>query len=100
MDLGRQLKLAIATGTLLFGVKQTQDACARGEARMVIFAANCPEDVTSDLRARHPELLFHRTDLVNRELGTACSKPFAVSTICITDAGRRDLMGLRPNFDD
>ena len=38
MDLGRQLKLAIATGTLLFGVKQTQDACARGEARMVIFA--------------------------------------------------------------
>ena len=71
MDLGRQLKLAIATGTLLFGVKQTQDACARGEARMVIFAPNCPEDVTSDLRARHPELLFHRTDLVNRELGTA-----------------------------
>ena len=42
MDLNRQLKNAIATGSLRFGQRQALDACARGEAKLVIFAANCP----------------------------------------------------------
>ena len=55
MDLSRQLKLAIATGSLLFGQRQTLDACAKGDARLVL-PANCPSDYIDDLRARHPEV--------------------------------------------
>ena len=72
MDLSRQLKNAIATGNLLFGQRQAKDACANGNAKMVIVAANCPEDYTTDLRAAHPEVSVHRARMVNRELGIAC----------------------------
>jgi len=99
MDLNRQLKNAIATGTLRFGQRQALDACARGEAKLVIFAANCPIEFTDELHANHPEVTKFRSGLVNRELGIACSKPFSVSTISIIDAGESDLLQLETNIE-
>ena len=75
MDLSRQLKNAIATGNLRFGQRQAIDACARGEAKVVILAANCPTDFTDELHANHPEVTKFRSGMVNRELGIACGKP-------------------------
>ncbi len=99
MDLSRQLKNAIATGNLLFGQRQAKDACAEGNAKMIIIAANCPEEYTTSLRASHPEVSMHRARMVNRELGIACGKPFSVSTITILDAGDSDLMALDSNVE-
>ena len=99
MDLSRQLKNAIATGNLLFGQRQAKDACASGEAKMIILAANCPEEYTTELRAAHPEVTMHRARMVNRELGIACGKPFSVSTITVLDAGDSDLMALDTNLE-
>ncbi len=99
MDLNRQLKNAIATGNLRFGQRQAIDACARGEAKLIIFAANCPTEFTDELHANHPEVTKFRAGMVNRELGIACSKPFAVSTISIIDAGESDLLQLETNLE-
>jgi large subunit ribosomal protein L30e len=99
MDLNRQLKNAIATGSLRFGQRQDIDACARGEAKLIIFAANCPTEFTDELHANHPEVTKFRAGMVNRELGIACSKPFAVSTISIIDAGDSDLLQLETNLE-
>jgi len=98
-DLPRQLKNAISSGTLLFGQNQTMASCVSGEARMVILAANCPSDFIDDLKSRHPDVPLHQVEMVNRELGAACAKPFAVSSICVIDAGDSDLLTLRPNVD-
>ena len=99
MDLSRQLKNAIATGNLLFGQRLANDTCANGNAKIVIVAANCHEDYTTDLRAAHPEVSVHRARMVNRELGIACGKPFSVSTITVLDAGDSDLMALESNVE-
>tara|TARA_B100001094_G_C17838401_1_gene626717 strand:- start:411 stop:710 length:300 start_codon:yes stop_codon:yes gene_type:complete len=99
MDLNRQLKNAIATGSLRFGQRQAIDACARGEAKLIIFAANCPTEFTDELHANHPEVTKFRAGMVNRELGIACSKPFSVSTISIIDAGDSDLLQLETNLE-
>ena len=99
MDLSRQLKNAIATGNLLFGQRQANDACAKGEAKLVLVAANCPEEYTDTLRATHPEVTMYRSAMVNRELGIACGKPFSVSTISIIDAGDSDLLTLETNLE-
>ena len=37
MDLARQLKQGISTGNLLFGQRQTKNACAKGDARTVSY---------------------------------------------------------------
>ncbi len=98
MDLSRQLKTAANTGRLLYGQRQTLDACASGEARLVIVAANCPQTYLDDLTAKHPEVAVHRTMTVNRDLGVAVGKPFSVSTICVVDAGDSELLGLEANL--
>ena len=99
MDLSRQLKTAIKTGDLTFGQNQASDACANGNAKLVIFAINCPQEYIDGLRARHPDVPMHRTDLVNRELGPACAKPFPISTICVLGEGDSELLSLQPNID-
>ena len=98
MDLSRQLKIASATGKLLYGQRQAVDACAKGEAKCVILAANCPQDYVDYLVAKHPEVTIHRALVVNRELGTASGKPFSVSTITVVDAGDSDLLSLDNNL--
>lgn len=99
MDMTKQLKTAISSGSLLFGQRQTVDACARGEAKLVILAANCPQDYIDELHASHPDVVKHRIPMVNRDLGTACAKPFSVSTVCILDAGKSDLLSLSTNLE-
>jgi large subunit ribosomal protein L30e len=99
MDIVKQLKTAINNGTLLFGQNQTVAACAHGEAKLVILAANCPLDYIEKLHSSHPDIPIHRVSMVNRELGAACAKPFHVSTICVVDAGSSDLLSLRSNID-
>ncbi len=99
MDLSRQLKNAIATGQLLFGQRQTKDACANGKAKLVILAANCPDEYITGLKAAHPEVTMHRTRMVNRELGIACGKPFSVAALTVVNAGDSDLMALDSNLE-
>ena len=99
MDISRQLKIASTTGKLLFGQRQAVDACARGEAKCVILAANCPQDYVDNLAAKHPEVTIHRTLMVNRDLGVASGKPFSISTITVVDAGDSDLLTLNNNLE-
>jgi large subunit ribosomal protein L30e len=99
MDLAKQLKSAMTSGSLLFGQKQSIKACANGEARMLIMAANCPRHHIDEVRGRHPDIPLHQVTLVNRELGSACARPFPVSSICVIDAGNSDLLTLRPNIE-
>ena len=99
MDLSRQLKNAISTGKLLFGQRQAVDACASGEAKLIILAANCPEDYINNLHASHPSVIKHRANLVNRERGIACGKPFAVSTITVLEGGDSEILSLDSNIE-
>ena len=99
MDLPRQLKNALGSGNLIFGQRQTIGACDNGETKLVLLSANCPPEYVSELQSAHPDLPLHRVNLVNRELGAACAKPFSISVIGVVDAGNSELLLLRPNLD-
>ncbi|MBT3657512.1 MAG: 50S ribosomal protein L30e [Euryarchaeota archaeon] len=99
MDISKQLKIANTTGELLFGQRQAIDACAEGDAKCIILAANCPQEYIDDLAAKHPEVTMHRTVMVNRDLGVASGKPFSVSTITVVNAGDSDLLTLDSNLE-
>ena len=59
MDITRQLKIASTTGKLLFGQRQAIDACAKGDAKCIVLAANCPQEYIDNLAAKHPEVTIH-----------------------------------------
>ena len=98
MDISRQIKQGISTGKLVFGQRETLVACARGDARLVLIAANCPEEHVEKMSSSHPSIPVHRLNMVNRELGSACAKPFSISSVCVIDAGQSDLMTLDHNL--
>ena len=97
MDIARQLKQGMSTGSIVFGQRQTRSACANGDARLVV-AANCPSDYISGLSESHPDVPVHQVAMVNGQLGAACAKPFPVSALCIIDAGQSDLLSLSSNI--
>tara|TARA_B100000674_G_C37777604_1_gene885650 strand:- start:35 stop:331 length:297 start_codon:yes stop_codon:yes gene_type:complete len=97
MDIARQLKQGINTGKLVFGQRQTSSHCSKGDAKLVLVAANCPESFINDLRNSHPSVPIHQVTMVNRQLGAACGKPFSVSSLCILDEGQSELLQLAPN---
>ena len=98
MDIARQLKQGMSTGSIVFGQRQTRSACANGDARLVVVAANCPSDYISGLSENHPDVPVHQVAMVNGQLGAACAKPFLVSALCIIDAGQSDLLSLSSNI--
>ena len=98
MDIARQLKQGMSTGSIVFGQRQTRSACANGDARLVVVAANCPSDYISGLSENHPDVPVHQEAMVNGQLGAACAKPFPVSALCIIDAGQSDLLSLSSNI--
>ena len=73
-------------------------ACNKGDARLVLVAANCPEDYISSLTTSHPDIPIHQVTMVNRQLGAACAKPFPVSALCIIDPGQSELLTLSTNL--
>ena len=97
MDLARQLKQSMSTGSILFGQRQTMSACSKGDARLVIVAANCPVNYISELTDGHPDVPVHQVQLVNSQLGAACANPFPVCALCVTDPGQSELLSLLPN---
>jgi large subunit ribosomal protein L30e len=99
MDISKQLKIANTTGELLFGQRQAMDSCAKGDAKCIILAANCPQKYVDDLAAKHPEVTMHRTGMVNRDLGVASGRPFSVSAITVVNAGDSDLLTLDSNLE-
>ncbi|MBG17063.1 MAG: 50S ribosomal protein L30e [Euryarchaeota archaeon] len=98
MDIVREIKDAIATGDVTIGSRTTLGACSRGEISLVLIAANCPADMVADLVSKHPEVVLHQLDIVNRDLGTACGKPFSVAAVGVRDAGSSELLTLEGNL--
>ncbi len=98
MDLGRNLKQCLNTGKILFGQRETMGACDKGDARLVIVAANCPEEFIGSMSDCHPNIIVHRVGMVNRQLGAACAKPFPVSALCVIDPGQSELLSLQSNL--
>ena len=55
MDLNKSLRLAIDTGKVSVGSKQSCKAINSGSAKLVILASNCPKETTdiASQRAKH-----------------------------------------------
>jgi large subunit ribosomal protein L30e len=98
MDVLRELKDAGSTGKLIFGQKESQGSCLDGKAKLVVFSMNCPEEYVNELSAKYSGITMYRVNVVNRELGAVCGKPFPVSAVAVVDAGRSKLFSLKSNL--
>ncbi len=96
VDIARELQVAINTGKVVLGSKETIKAILRGEAKLVIIAANTPPHIRSDVEyyAKLAQVPIHIYPGSSWDLGAACKKPFKISALAIINPGESNIMEL------
>jgi len=84
LDINKTLRIMIQTGKVSIGSRQTVKAVDNYKAQAVVLASNCPEDVRDRVTGKVPVIDFPG---IGVELGTVCSKPFAVAAMAVEDPG-------------
>ena len=93
MDLNKALRLAIDTGSVHLGSRQSSRNADSGNAKLIILASNCPEETTGLVKGGKTPV--HSFSGNNSALGAACGKPFPVSAVTILDEGKSDVLSLK-----
>ena len=96
IDLSRELQVAMSTGKVVLGSRETIKAILHGEAKLVIVAANAPTKIKNDIEyyaklANVPVFTFPGSSW---DLGAACRKPFKVSALAIIDPGESNILAV------
>lgn len=89
MSLNQPIASAVSTGKCKIGIKSSISSIKKGEAKLVVVAANCPRDEYDDI-ARYAQLAqvkVQQFEGTSWDLGEVVGKPFMVSAIAIIEPG-------------
>jgi large subunit ribosomal protein L30e len=94
IDWNKSIALAVRTGKVTFGFKETIDAIRGGKAKIAVFASNLPEEKKRRLQftAKSSSIPLHQYGGSSIDLGVICSKPFTVSTLAVREPGDSDIL--------
>ena len=89
MSLNQPIASAVSTGKCRIGAKSSIDAVKKGEAKLVVVAANCPKNEADDIKryAKLSEIKVQIFEGTSWDLGETVGKPFMVSAIAIIEPG-------------
>lgn len=94
MDVNREIRMAVNSGSVDFGVKEAKENADDDECELLIVASNCPDETLMKSEEYSGVPIFkYRGN--NQQLGSAAGKPFAVSTLSIKDAGNSNVLSLK-----
>ena len=93
MDFNLSLRRALKTGKVFLGQNSTRACITEGKARLVVVAANCPEEFRRYLETVKgvPVHVYGGSGV---QLGMACGKPFLVSALAVAEPGESDIIGI------
>lgn len=93
MDINREIRVAVNTGEVNFGVKEAKDNIEEGNAKLLIVANNCPEE--DFMGNEYEDVPIYHFNGMNKDLGSAAGKPFAISTLVVIDSGDSNILSLK-----
>jgi len=81
----KELKEAIESNNVMFGVKETLKEIKTGNAKKVVVASNIPENLKEDIEhyAKLSKVPVEYFEGDNMELGTKCKRSHSVLTLTI-----------------
>ncbi|MDP8011544.1 MAG: 50S ribosomal protein L30e [Thermoplasmata archaeon] len=85
MDLVKELKKAIETGKVYYGLDQARKALRKNEAKVFIVAKNCPDEGFKGQKIENVKIIPFQGN--SNELGSICGKLFDISVVTIVDPG-------------
>ena len=93
INVDRALRSSIKTGNVVLGSNRTVETGLGGEAKLIIFALDCPVDVRMQLETI--DIPVYSYQGMGKDLGSACGKPFSVAALAIIEPGDSEIMALR-----
>ncbi len=94
MDINREIRMAVNTGDVDFGLKEAKKNIEDGNCELLIVASNCPNKRLKK-REKFKDVPIYVYKGNNQELGSAAGKPFAISTMSIKNAGNSNILSLK-----
>ncbi|HII06000.1 MAG TPA: 50S ribosomal protein L30e [Methanotrichaceae archaeon] len=92
INIDRALRSSIRTGKVVLGSNLTVEAGVGGQAKLVINAIDCPEEVARELK--EVDVPVYNYSGRGKDLGSACGKPFSVAALAIIEPGDSEIMAL------
>jgi large subunit ribosomal protein L30e len=90
MDLVKEIKKAISTGKVYFGIEQAKKAIKKGEAKILIVAKNCPDKNFLGETLENVKIVHF--DGTASDLGSVCGKMFDISVVTVVDPGESSII--------
>ena len=96
IDVSKQLRIAVRSGKIALGVKETLDAARFSKAKLLILASNCPARDREDIvhYAKQSGVPIFNYPGTSMDLGAACLKRFVVAALAIKEAGDSEILKL------
>lgn len=94
IDVNREIRRAVDTGKVIFGVRKTEKSILKGDGQLVILSRNAPKLVSERIIAisKSSGVPSYTHKLSGLELGSVCGKPFVVSAMLIKNPGKSKVM--------
>ena len=93
INVDRALRSSIRTGNVLLGSNRTVEAGLGGQAKLIVYAVDCPADVRTQLETIDVPVYGYQG--MGKDLGSACGKPFSVAALAIIEPGDSEIMALQ-----
>lgn len=96
IDVNKQIQIVLRTGKVALGAKEALESAKFAKAKLLILAANCPENERRDIiyYAKQSAVPVHIYAGTSIDLGSACGKNFVVSALTIREPGDSEIMKL------
>ncbi|MGC8671738.1 MAG: 50S ribosomal protein L30e [Candidatus Micrarchaeia archaeon] len=93
-DLNNDLRLAVDTGSVSFGAKETIKMINTNKAKAVVLASKGKGNVLQDIvhLCNIAGIKYIRFDGNPMKLGAACGKPYSVSCLAVIDPGTSKIL--------
>ena len=93
INVDRALRSSIRTGNVMLGSNRTIEAGLGGQAKLIVYAADCPDDVRMQLEGIDVPAYAYQG--MGKDLGSACGKPFSVAALAVIEPGDSEIMALQ-----
>lgn len=94
IDIDKALASAVKTGKVSFGANAALLNAKTGKAKMIVLAANCPQDIKENIeyyaKLSKVPIMTHKGD--SMDLANICSKMFIISALSIREPGDSEIL--------
>jgi large subunit ribosomal protein L30e len=96
IDVDKAIATAVKTGKVSFGANSAIQNAKTGKAKLIILAANCPENIREDIeyygKLSNVPLAIYKGS--STDLAGVCGKPFMISALSIREPGDSEILKL------